>query len=157
MFKRNSHSVIEALQIAKRYCAYQERCHQEVTKKLKSLNMIPEAIDHIIVKLIEEDFLNESRFAKTFVRGKFRIKHWGRNRLKAELRKKELSKFTINEAINEIDEAEYMDVFNTLAEKRLQAIKDSNVMVRKRKLADYLLYRGWESQLVYDKVRELIP
>ncbi|MBT8270884.1 MAG: RecX family transcriptional regulator [Flavobacteriaceae bacterium] len=156
MYQRNSHSVSEALQILKRYCAYQERCHQEVISKLKSLNMIPKAIDHIIVKLIEEDFLNESRFAKTFVRGKFRIKYWGRNRLRAELQKKGLSKFTINDAIKEIDEGEYMEVFNALAEKRLKAIKGSKKMVKKKKLADYLLYRGWESPLVYEKVRELI-
>ena len=156
MFKKNSHSVIEALQIAKRYCAYQERCHQDVINKLKSLNMIPEAIDHIMVQLIEEGFLNESRFAKAYVKGKFRIKHWGRNRLRAELLKRGVSKYIINEAITEIDKAEYIEIFNALAEKRLSSIKDSNVLVKKRKLADYLLYRGWEPQLVYDKVSELI-
>ena len=119
--------------------------------------MIPEAIDHIIVTLIEEDYLNESRFAKTFVRGKFRIKKWGKMRLMAELKKRGLSKLTIKQAINEIPEAEYIAVFSALAEKRLKELDSRNAMVKKRKLADYLLYRGWESSLVYDKVNELIP
>lgn len=138
------------------YCVYQERCHQEVRQKLKSMKMIPQAIDQIIVHLLAHNFLNEERFAKTFVSGKFRIKKWGRRRLTLELKKKDISKFNINQALSEINEVEYIDTFNTLAKKRLQSIKESNALKKKKKLADYLLYRGWEPHLVYEKVNELI-
>ncbi|MBT8257367.1 MAG: RecX family transcriptional regulator [Bacteroidia bacterium] len=157
MIKRQSYTVEEAHEKLKRYCAYQERCHQDVKKKLKSMNMIDEAIDHIIVRLIEEDYLNEARFARTFVRGKFRIKKWGRYRLVSELQKRGLSKFTIKDAISEIKELEYIETFDALAEKRLASLKETNPLKKKRKLADYLLYRGWETHLVYAKVKELIP
>ncbi|MBT8268858.1 MAG: RecX family transcriptional regulator [Bacteroidia bacterium] len=157
MIKRQSYTVEEAHEKLKRYCAYQERCHQDVKKKLKSMNMIDEAIDHIIVRLIEEDYLNEARFARTFVRGKFRIKKWGRYRLVSELQKRGLSKFTIKDAISEIKEFEYIETFDALAEKRLASLNETNPLKKKRKLADYLLYRGWETHLVYAKVKELIP
>lgn len=157
VIKRQSYTVEEAHEKLKRYCAYQERCHQDVKKKLKSMNMIDEAIDHIIVRLIEEDYLNEARFARTFVRGKFRIKKWGRYRLVSELQKRGLSKFTIKDAISEIKEFEYIETFDALAEKRLTSLNETNPLKKKRKLADYLLYRGWETHLVYAKVKELIP
>ena len=157
MLKHRSYTVDEALEKLMRFCAYQERCHQDVRNKLRSMNMIDDAIDHIIVKLIEDDYLNESRFAITFVRGKFRIKKWGKKRLISELQKKGLSKFTINQAISEIQEEEYIRTFHELAEKRVQALKDSDKRKQMRKLADYLLYRGWEAHMVYEKVRELIP
>lgn len=151
-----TYTVDEALTRLQNYCAYQERCHKEVQQKLKEMRMIPEAIDSIIVSLIRHNYLNESRYAKTFVRGKFRIKKWGRRRLILELRKNDISKVNINEAISEIDEQEYIDTFHQLAEKKAQTLKESNLLKRKKKLADYLLYRGWESHLVYDKVNALI-
>ncbi len=157
MIKRRSYTVEEALNLLQRYCAYQERCHQDVRKKLKSMHMVEEAINHITVKLIEDDYLNEARFAITYVSSKFRLKKWGKKRLFSELQKKGLSKFTINMAISEIDQEEYLKVFNSLADKRLASIEEENFLKRKRKLADYLLYRGWESDLVYEKVNELIP
>ena len=118
--------------------------------------MIPEAIDQIIVSLINDNYLNETRFAQTFVRGKFRIKKWGKHRLTLELKKKGISKFNIKKAIGEIEEDEYITVFNNLAKKRSLQIKETNKTKKKRKLADYLLYRGWESHLVYEKVNELV-
>lgn len=154
--KGKTYSVEDALSKLQNYCAYQERCHQEVQKKLVEMRMIPEAIDSIIVTLIKHNYLNESRFAKTFVRGKFRIKKWGRRRLTLELRKKDISKVNIREALEEINEHEYIDAFNALAEKKCESIKESNTLKKKRKLADYLLYRGWESHLVYDKVNQLV-
>ncbi|NOY46864.1 MAG: RecX family transcriptional regulator [Chlorobi bacterium] len=156
MFQKKTYTVDEAKKKLEYYCAYQERCHKEVTQKLKDMSMIPEAIDVIIVHLLEHNFLNEERFAKTFVRGKFKIKKWGKRRLTLELKKKDISKVNINQALSEINEAEYIEVFNNLAEKRLLSIKETNKFKKRKKLADYLLYRGWESHLVYDKVNELI-
>lgn len=154
--KHKTYSIDEAKSKLQRYCSYQERCHKEVRQKLKEMRMIPEAIDPIVVSLIEQNYLNESRFAKTFVSGKFRIKKWGKHRLILELRKRDIGKFNINEAIAEIDPNEYIEVFNDLAKKRLLQIKETHKLKRKKKLVDYLLYRGWESHLVYDKANSLI-
>jgi len=156
MYNHQSFTVDEAQKKLEHYCAYQERCHQEVRQKLQSMHMIPEAIDNIIVSLIRHNFLNESRFAKSFVRGKFKIKKWGKYRLTLELKKRDISKNIINHAIKEISEQEYIDTFNMLAEKRASSINENNKFKKKKKLADYLLYRGWESHLVYAKVNELI-
>ncbi|GAB1856963.1 hypothetical protein MHTCC0001_17990 [Flavobacteriaceae bacterium MHTCC 0001] len=115
------------------------------------MRMIPEAIDVIIVHLLEHNYLNEERFAKTYVRGKFRIKGWGRRRLTFELKKKDINKFNINQALAEIKESDYIEVFNDLAEKKANSFLGGDKTKNKRKLIDYLLYRGWESHLVYEK------
>jgi len=117
--------------------------------------MIPEAIDSIIVSLIRHDFLNESRFARIFAQGKFRIKKWGRIRIVRELKRREISKYNIDSALKEISEEDYFKTFHELADKRIISIKETNLFKKKKKVADYLLYRGWESHLVYDKVYSL--
>ena len=155
MQSKKTHTVQEATRKLEHYCAYQERCHQEVRKKLKSMHMIPEVIDVIVVHLLEHNFLNEERFAKTYVSGKFRIKAWGRRRLTFELKKKDIGKVNINQALAEIENTEYIEVFNALAEKRANSITETNIYKKKQKLIDYLLYRGWETHLVYEKAREL--
>ena len=156
VYHYKTYTVDEALLKLQNYCTYQERCHQEVRQKLKEMQMIPEAVDKIIVHLLEHNFLNEERFAKTFVSGKFRIKRWGKHRLTLELKKKDISKHNINLAISQIPSTEYIEVFNDLAEKKANSIKGKDKWKKKKKLVDYLLYCGWESHLVYDKVNELI-
>lgn len=138
------------------YCAYQERCHKEVENKLTEYRLIPQAKDKILLHLIENDFLNEERFAKTFARGKFRIKKWGKQRIIKELRLKGISEYNIKSALNEIDDEAYICTFNELAEKRCTQLTDKNKYKKRKKLADYLLYRGWESVLVFEKVKALI-
>jgi len=118
--------------------------------------MIPEARNLIILHLMENNYLNEERFAKTYVRGKFRIKKWGRRRLTLELRKKGISKVNINLGLKEIEESEYIEVFKGLSEKKAKSLRETSKIKKKRKLHDYLLYRGWEPHLVYDRVNELI-
>ncbi len=154
--QHKTYTVDEGLKKLQHYCAYQERCHAEVRKKLQDMRMIPDAIDHIIVQLIRHDFLNESRFAKNFVLGKFNQKKWGRIRLRLELKKRAISKTILENALNEISDEEYINSFDKLAFKRLSQIKEKNTNKKKKKLADYLLYRGWESHLVYDKVNQLV-
>ena len=121
------------------------------------MQMIPEARDYIIVHLLEHNFLNEERYAKAFVSGKFNIKKWGKQRLKLELKRKDISNYNIDSALKIIDEVDYYRTFNQLAEKKLESIKEPDKFKMKKKLIDYLLYRGWETHLVYDKVNELIP
>tara|TARA_R110000850_G_scaffold190308_2_gene316204 strand:+ start:42327 stop:42797 length:471 start_codon:yes stop_codon:yes gene_type:complete len=139
------------------YCAYQERCHQEVTRKLYEMQLIPEAVEKIMLHLFEHDFINETRFAKAFARGKFSIKKWGKNRIVNELKKRKISPYNINLALQELNDEDYYKTFDVLAEKRLKQIKETHKYKKRKKLADYLLYRGWESELVYEKTKELIP
>lgn len=156
MISQKTYTVEEAKRAIERYCAYQERCHKEVHQKLISYKMIPEVIEHIIVHLIEHNFLNEERFAKSFARGKFNVKKWGKQRITRELKFRDISTYNIKAALQEIDSNEYLEVFNALAEKKLTTIKETNKCKAKKKLADYLLYRGWESHLVYEKVNQLV-
>ena len=151
-----SYTIKEALAKLQKYCAYQDRCHKEVEQKLKQMRMIPEAIERITVDLIQDNHLNEERFAKAYVRGKFSIKKWGKVRLTLELKQRQISKYLIKTALTEIDPDDYLQTFHALAEKKAQTLTETNPFKRKKKLADYLLYRGWESHLVYDKVNALI-
>lgn len=153
-----SYTLEEAKRKLEAYCAYQDRCHKEVTQKLRDMRMIPQAIDTVVGHLIEHNFLNEERFAKAFTRGKFRHKSWGKNRITRELKSRGISPYILKIALREIDEEEYEKVFNTLSRKRYDQLSSEKDKYRKRKkLADYLLYRGWEGDLVYEKVKELVP
>ena len=156
MHNKQTYTLNEAIKKLEHYCAYQERCHKEVQQKLKEMGMIPEAIDVVIGHLLEHNFLNEERFAKTYVQGKFKIKKWGKRRLTLALKQKDVSKYNINLGLSMLSDEEYIVTFNTLAEKKFNSIKETNSLKKKKKLADYLLYRGWEPHLVYDKVNELI-
>ena len=150
-----TYTVQEAKERLEAYCAYQERCHREVVTKLRAMGMIPLAIDDIVVHLIQNDFLNEERFAKSFARGKFRIKKWGRVRIERELKTRGLSDYNIEVGLEEIDEEEYIDTFEIVAEKKQATIREKNPYKAKAKLANFLLYRGFEPDLVYEKVDEL--
>lgn len=155
---KDSYTVEEATRSIERYCAYQERCHKDVEDKLKSMGIIQLAIDEIIPHLIHHKFLNETRYAEAFARGKFRIKSWGRVRIVRALKMKGLNERTIKIGLKEISDVDYEIALDTLSRKRLQQITTENDKYKKRKkLADYLLYRGWESHLVYAKAVELIP
>ena len=112
-------------------------------------------IDQIVVHLIKENYLNEERFAKTFAHGKFSIKKWGRRRIINELKQRNISKYNINAALKEIEDNLYLKTFHTLAEKKWKTLNEPDLQKKKRKLADYLFYRGWENDLVYGKINEL--
>ena len=121
------------------------------------MRMIPEAIDLIIHHLLQHNYLNETRFAQAFARGKFRTKKWGRQRIVRELKFRDISQYNIKIALQEIPESDYLETFHELAEKRLRQLEnETNVQKKKKKLADYLLYRGWESSMVWDKVQETV-
>jgi regulatory protein len=140
------------LQIAREkiqaYCAYQERCHQEVTKKLKSWGLIPEAVEMLVGELMQFNFLNEERYARSFARGKFRIKKWGRIKIKQELKKREIYSKCIEYAMEEIDEDAYYETLKELHQKKSQNEKETNSYKRKAKLTRYLVSRGYEYDLI---------
>ena len=148
-------SVNEAIQKIEHYCAYQDRCHEEVEQKLRSMKMSTAEIDEIISHLINENFLNEERFACSFARGKHRIKHWGKIRITNELKFRGINQTLINIALKEISPEEYFDTFETLANRNWESIRETNSLKKRKKFCDYMLRRGFESNLVYEKVKEL--
>ena len=139
------------------YCAYRDRSQKEVEDKLKELRMIPEAREQIIIKLMQDNFLNEERFARSFVRGKFRIKKWGRKKIQQELKMKEMSSPIIKLAMTEIDELEYRSTLFTLAEKKLSLLSEKDFFKRRKRLSDHLLRKGYEASLVFEVVEDLLP
>ncbi len=152
-----TYTLKEATKKIESYCAYQERCHKEVIQKLRTMNMIPQAIDEIVAHLIRENYLNEERFAQSYARGKFNIKKWGRNRIVNELKFRGISAYNIKSALKEIDNDTYLSTLDSLCKSKLASINDTNCYKKRKKLIDYLLYRGWESHLIYEKIKELMP
>ncbi|WP_170106634.1 regulatory protein RecX [Gramella gaetbulicola] len=138
------------------FCAYRDRSQKEVEDKLDNLRMIPEAKEKIIITLMQENFLNEERFARSFVRGKFRIKKWGRIKITQELKKREISSPIIKLGLTEIKESDYRKTLYELAEKKEKKIIEPNPFKKKKKLADHLLRKGYESQLVFDCINDII-
>jgi len=157
MTNRAIFTVDEAKKRMEKYCSYQERCHQEIETKLNEMRLIIEARELIILHLLEHDFLNEERFSRSFARGKFRIKKWGKQRIIRELKFRNISEYNIKSALLEIDENDYYKTFNELVQKRMSNINETDINKKRKKLADYLFYRGWETDLVYEKLSELIP
>src|SRR5450432_883538 len=144
----------QALQKLKHYCAYQERCHSEVKEKLYSLGVWKKEQDEIIATLIEENYLNEERFAVAFASGRFRIKQWGRVKIKYELKQKQVSDYSIKKALKQIDEKEYLKVLNKLAKEKYASLKNEQHLIRKKKTMDFLVGKGFEGELVREVVEK---
>ena len=138
----------QALQKLKQYCAYQERCHKEVKEKLYDLGVRKKEHDEIMADLIEENYLNEERFAIAYAGGKWRIKQWGRVKIKYELKQKQVSEYSIKKALKQIEEDDYMKVLSKLAKEKYAALKEEQQPVRKKKTMDYLIQKGFEAELV---------
>jgi regulatory protein len=146
----------QALQKLRQYCAYQERSHSEVVQKLWDLGVRKAEHDEIISSLIEEDYLNEERFATMFAGGKFRMKSWGRKRIYYALKEKRVSDYNIKKAMKEIPDDVYEKTLHGLAEKKYELLKDEQYLVRKKKTMDYLIQKGYEPDLVTKAVNALI-
>lgn len=145
-------SVAEAKVKIAAYCAYQERCQEEVRTKLAEKGLIGDQAEELISHLIEEGFLNEERFAQAFVRGKFNLKKWGRNKITQELKLRKVSPNCIKSGMKEIDPEEYWQMLLGLAEKKSGFVKDPDQFKKKYKIQQYLIGRGFESDLVQSAV-----
>lgn len=156
MIEKKYFSIEEIKRKLERYCVYQDRCHQEVATKLKDFVLIEEARNQILLHLLEHDFLNEERFSKSFARGKFRVKKWGRQRIVREMKQRAISAYNIKVALREIDEAAYLDTIFEITEKRNGLIHEANVFKRKKKLSDYLMRKGYEFELIYSTVDAVV-
>ena len=155
MLKKKSYSLNEAKKKLENFCSYQERCHKEVKEKLRELGMIQSASQEIIAQLIQEDYLNETRFAKNFARGKFRIKNWGRNRISRELKSRNISDYNIKMGMQEFTDIEYEETFYSLIEKRKKSVEHLPIDQQKKKIFSYLTYRGWEHEKIFDALNQL--
>jgi regulatory protein len=145
----------QALQNIKAFCAYQDRSHSEVKDRLYSFGLNTTEVDAIISELIQEDYLNEERFARSFARGKFRMKQWGRVKIKYELKQRQVSEYCIKKGLTEIDDDEYDKTLNNLIEQKSKTLKsEKNMFVKKRKLLDYLLQKGFERDIALSAMSE---
>lgn len=141
------------LNLIRKYCAYQERSQQEVRDKLYSLGLHRSEVEQIISMLITENFLNEERFAIAYARGKFRMKQWGRNKIKTSLKQKEISDYCIRKALHEINEKIYLKTLGKLISEKGKSVKEQNPLKKKYKIAQYAIGRGFEAELVWDLLK----
>ena len=145
----------KALLKAQKYCAYQERCHQEVREKLYEWRVLPEVLENTIAELIIANFINEERFAKVYAGGKFRIKKWGRIKIEGKLRSKNISVYCIKKGLEEIDEEDYLKTLREVIEKKARNLDEKNDYLRKNKIARYAIRKGFEPGLVWEVLKEL--
>lgn len=146
----------EAIKKLESYCAYQNRCHAEVQKKLWDTETPAHLHDEILMHLIQNDYLNEERFAQSFVRGKFSQKKWGRNKIKQHLKLKKVSDQCIKIGLQEIDEEKYLETLEQLLEKKKSSVKGKNQYDKNAKIANYLIGKGYESGLVWETLKRKI-
>ena len=137
------------------YCSYQERCHYEVYNKLKGLTRNSNDINQVITKLIDDGYLNETRFSKEFTIGKFNHKNWGRIRIKMELKKRKISTKNIEIGLNELDDEKYLKKLEDLFKRKLERHSYKMDIYLKKKIFDYFNYRGWEKDLIFKKLNAL--
>ena len=153
---RKTLSKEKALQKIRHYCDYQERCHREVKQKLYSFGIGKKEAEEILSQMVEENYLNEERFAIAFAGGKFRMKQWGRVKIKYELKQKKVSEYCIKKAMKEIDEGDYKKTLHKLAETKWKTLKSGeNIFIKKGKLQDYLLRKGYEIGLINEALETL--
>ncbi len=155
MQNRRGYKISEAKSRIKNYCAVQDRCQWDVRKKLAEWGLMETTKDLLMIELINEQFINEERYARSFCRGKFKIKKWGRRKIEFELKKKNISAVCIQKGMDAIDEKEYLSALEIQAEKKNRLIKDKNHFSRKSKLAKYLIDKGYENDLVWQKIKAI--
>lgn len=146
--QKKGYSVEEIKRKMERYCVYQDRCHQEVEKKLKEFSLIEIAREEILLHLMQHDFLNETRFAKSYARGKFNIKKYGKQRIIRELKRRNITEYNIKKALEEIDEEIYVNTAFSLVEKKHELLLETNPLKRRNKIFEYMARKGYEYDLI---------
>ena len=137
------------------YCAYQDRCHQEVRKKLLDLGCYGDDLEEVMAQLVIDNFLNEERFARSYARGKFRIKGWGRYRITRDLKQKQISAYCIKKAMEELEEFDYDERLVEVLLKKNRLLREPDMFKRKGKLAKFAMTKGFETSLIWETLRQL--
>ena len=130
------------------YCVYQDRCHYEVDLKMREFMLIPEVKDEILLYLMSENYLNEERFTRSYTRGKFYIKGWGKNKIKIALQKKDISDKLIKKSFEEINEEDYLEKINLLIEKNTEENSGLANFSKTQKIIKLLITKGYEYDLI---------
>jgi len=144
-----------ALNKAQKYCAYQERCQWDIEKKFRDWQVDEEIRDEVLAELISCGFINEERFARQFAGGRFRIKQWGKQKIKVELRKRQISSYSINKALETIEDEDYRLTLQSLIAKKSKEVRAKNEFEKTQKIAQYLLSRGFETELIWETLRRI--
>ena len=137
------------------YCAYQERCHMEVREKCRELKLYGDEAEEAIAHLVTEGFLNEERFAKAFAGGKFRMRQWGRQKIRQALKQKQLSDYCIRKGLAEIDPDAYEQALLQLAERKYELLRGEQYLKRRYKTLQYLLQKGYEQELAREAIEQI--
>ena len=146
--RRQQLSLEQALQKARHYCAYQERCHSEVKEKLYSFGLRKNDVEQALSSLIEENYLNEERFAVQFAGGRFRMKQWGKVKIRYELKQKQVGDYCIKKALASIGEDDYDRTLTRLAEDKWEYLQQEQTFIRRQKLQNYLIQKGYETEKI---------
>lgn len=155
MLQKQSLTPQQALQKLKHFCGYQERSHHETVQKLYSLGLYKKDVEILLSQLIEENYLNEERYAIAFAGGRFRLKQWGRIKIKYELQQHKVSSYNITKALKEIEETDYLKTLETLATKKWASLKGEQYLNRQAKTTSYLLQKGFENNLISTVIGQL--
>lgn len=147
----------QALIRLQKYCVYQDRCHSEVRSKLMEVGVYGDDLENVMAELISENFLNEERFARSYARGKFRIKKWGRIRIQQELRRRKISAYCIKKAMVELEDYDYDQQLVDLLEKKNRTLREPDLWKRRGKLANHAVRKGFETGLVWETIKRLWP
>ena len=154
MQNKKVYNIKEVTEKIQSFCALQDRCQWEVEKKMRDWGIEDDIIENILTDLILEKFIDEQRFAESFCRGKFRIKRWGKVKIKNELKRRKISDSCINKGLGQIEEKEYYSVLEKLFEKKKSSLKDKNQFIRKGKIAKNLQQKGFESNLIWELINK---
>ena len=152
--EKKSYTFDEILQKMVNYCVYQDRCYAEVEQKMREFLLIPEAKDEIFLYLMKENYLNEERFTRSYIRGKFYIKHWGRNKIKMNLKQKGINEKLISTAMDEIDDSDYEKTIMKLFDNYFSAQKGLQDYQKKSKTIRHLLSKGYEYELILEQMNQ---
>lgn len=146
--RRQQLSLEQALQKARHYCAYQERCHSEVKEKLYSFGLRKNDVEQALSRLIEENYLNEERFAIQFAGGRFRMKQWGKVKISYELKQRQVGEYCIKKALASIAVDDYDRTLTDLAEEKWNDLQKEEPFTRRQKLYTYLVQKGYEAEKI---------
>ena len=155
MSNKRVYNIKIAIERLRNYCALQDKCQWDVIQKMQEWGLLKISQNHILELLIQEKYVDEERHSRSFCRGKFRIKKWGKIKIRNELKKKKISEICITKGLEEINESEYQKELDKQYQKKKATVKEKNYLIKKKKIAIYLINKGYESNLVWDKIREL--
>ncbi len=154
MTKKN-YDVINAIERLKKYCVLQDKCKWDASQKMQTWKLNKKTQQNILELLIKEKYIDEERYAKSFCRGKFKIKKWGKLKIISALKRKYISVENINIGIKEINKNEYLETLENLYQKKKKSTRIINTHIKNKRIAEFLINKGYESNLVWNKIKKL--